>query len=72
MTRLQQASFAEELKRAARDHVREAEAKVNIRISRAEINRIKRQAAKEGLKYQSLVQSILHKYVTGQLVEANK
>jgi predicted DNA binding CopG/RHH family protein len=65
-------SYAEELKRAAREHVRNAEAKMNIRISRAELDRIKKQAAKEGLKYQSLVKSVLHKYVTGQLVDANK
>ena len=65
-------SYAEELTRAAREHVRKAEAKMNIRISRAELDRIKKQAAKEGLKYQSLVKSILHKYVTGQLVDARK
>jgi predicted DNA binding CopG/RHH family protein len=49
-----------------------SEAKMNIRISRAELDRIKKQAAKEGLKYQSLVKSILHKYVAGQLVDADK
>lgn len=64
--------YAEELKRAAREHVQKAEAKMNIRISRAELDRIKKQAAKEGLRYQSLVKSILHKYVTGQLVDVNK
>ena len=65
-------SYAQELQRAAQEHVRNAEAKMNIRISRAELDRIKKQAAKEGLRYQSLVKSILHKYVTGQLVDANK
>lgn len=29
-------------------------------------------AAREGLKYQSLVKSVLHKYVTGQLVEHDR
>ena len=45
------------------------EAKMNIRIDPLELNKIKSKAAKEGLKYQSLVKSVLHKYVTGQLVE---
>ena len=29
-------------------------------------------AAREGLKYQTFIKSILHKYVTGQLVESDK
>jgi len=46
-----------------------AEAKMNIRIDEAELNKIKEQAEKEGLRYQTFVKSILHKYVTGRLVE---
>lgn len=65
-------SYSEELRRAAREHVQNEQTKMNIRISRTELARIKKQAAKEGLRYQSLVKSILHKYVTGQLVDANK
>ena len=45
---------------------------MNIRISTAELGRIKARAAREGLKYQALVKSVLHKYVTGQLVEYDK
>jgi len=42
---------------------------MNIRIDPRELDLIRERAAKEGLKYQTLVKSILHKYATGQLVE---
>ena len=63
-------SHAGEMVKAARTHVREEQTKMNLRISRSDLERIKKQAEKEGLKYQSLVKSVLHKYVTGQLVDA--
>jgi predicted DNA binding CopG/RHH family protein len=50
-------------------HFVKQEAKMNIRISPIELDEIKKQAAIEGLKYQSFVKSILHKYITGQLTE---
>jgi len=56
------------LRKSAKQYLRQ-EAKMNIRIDPLELNKIKSKAAKEGLKYQSLVKSVLHKYVTGQLVE---
>ena len=62
----------EAIQRAAGEHVRSQQTKMNIRISRGDLERIKEQAAREGLKYQSLVKSVLHKYVTGQLVEPRK
>lgn len=45
------------------------EAKMNIRIDPYELNKIKEYAAIEGLKYQTFVKSIIHKYITGRLVE---
>lgn len=59
------------LKRAAREYVAK-EAKMNIRIAPSELAQIKARATDEGLKYQTLVKSVLHKYVTGQLVERTK
>ncbi len=50
----------------------EKETKMNIRIDHYELNRIKKQAQKEGLKYQTFIKSILHKYITGQLVDRDK
>ncbi|MBI4432844.1 MAG: antitoxin [Candidatus Omnitrophica bacterium] len=38
--------------------------RMNIRISKADLNRIKVRAAEEGIPYQTLVASIIHKYVS--------
>jgi predicted DNA binding CopG/RHH family protein len=59
------------LKRAASDYIAK-EAKMNIRIAPSELAQIKARATDEGLKYQTLVKSVLHKYITGQLVERAK
>ena len=42
---------------------------MKIRINPLELERIKQRANVEGLKYQAFVKSVLHKYLTGQLVE---
>lgn len=44
--------------------------RMNIRISRADLNRIKAKAAEEGIPYQTLVASIIHKYASGNLLAA--
>jgi len=41
--------------------------KINIRISDWDYNNIKLRAVQEGLPYQTLVSSIIHKYLTGQM-----
>jgi predicted DNA binding CopG/RHH family protein len=56
------------LRRATKIFV-ERETKMNIRIAPSELAQIKAKAEREGLKYQTLVKSVLHKYLTGQLVE---
>ena len=43
--------------------------RVNIRISERDINEIKKMANEEGLPYQTLISSILHKYVNGRSVK---
>ena len=43
--------------------------RMNIRMSEKDIKALKAKAIEEGLPYQSLVSSVLHKYVNGQLVE---
>jgi len=40
---------------------------VHIRMSQSDLEGIKRKAVREGIPYQTLVSSILHKYVTGHL-----
>ena len=42
--------------------------RVNIRISERDIIEIKRRAVEEGLPYQTLISSVLHKYISGRLV----
>jgi predicted DNA binding CopG/RHH family protein len=39
--------------------------RINIRISGSDLKRIKQKAAYEGLPYQTLITSILHKYSAG-------
>ena len=43
--------------------------RMNIRISKTDLNRIKAKAAEEGIPYQTLVASIIHKYVSGRSLE---
>ena len=42
---------------------------INIRISEYDLETVKRKAEREGLPYQTLISSILHKYVNDQLVD---
>ncbi|MBI4652048.1 hypothetical protein HY745_12380 [Candidatus Desantisbacteria bacterium] len=58
-------------KKAAKNFVAK-ETKMNIRIAPYELNRIKERAGKEGLKYSALIKSVMHKYITGQLIEKRK
>jgi predicted DNA binding CopG/RHH family protein len=43
--------------------------RVNIRLSSGDLNDIQVRALEEGIPYQTLIASVLHKYVTGRLVE---
>ena len=43
--------------------------RINIRISSRDLTRIQKKAAKEGLPYQTLISSTLHKFITGKLKE---
>ena len=45
--------------------------RVNIRISEMDLELLQERAMIEGLPYQTLMSSVLHKYVTGRLVEKN-
>ena len=43
--------------------------RVNIRLSSGDLSDIQVKALKEGIPYQTLIASVLHKYVTGRLAE---
>jgi predicted DNA binding CopG/RHH family protein len=45
--------------------------RINVRISKRDVEALKTRALEEGIPYQTLVTSILHKYVTGKLEENN-
>jgi predicted DNA binding CopG/RHH family protein len=43
--------------------------RVNIRISTPDLMDIQERAAEEGVPYQTLIASVLHKFVSGRLIE---
>ena len=67
-------SFKEEAARyraSARDALRK-DKRVNIRMTERDLRRFKKAAAREGLPYQTLISSVLHKYINGWLVETKE
>ncbi|MDF0667978.1 MAG: hypothetical protein P0119_18195 [Nitrospira sp.] len=65
-----QAIAKKEAMEAARRYTRK-DARINIRLSTADLEMLKRRAAEEGLPYQSLIASILHKYVSRSASQTN-
>ena len=45
------------------------DARINIRLSSKDLRSLQRKALSEGMPYQTLVSSVLHKYVEGRLTE---
>ncbi|MBN2279325.1 MAG: antitoxin [Candidatus Marinimicrobia bacterium] len=43
--------------------------RINIRISEKDLTKLKSKSVEEGLPYQTLISSILHKYLSGKLIE---
>jgi predicted DNA binding CopG/RHH family protein len=46
--------------------------RVNIRLSSGDLSDIQVKALKEGVPYQTLIASVLHKYVTGRLADRSE
>ena len=44
--------------------------RINIRISARDLEKIRKRAVTEGIPYQTLIASTLHKFVTGKLKDA--
>ena len=42
---------------------------INIRISAHTLEKVRQRAAEEGIPYQTLISSVIHKYITGKLVD---
>ena len=56
--------------RIARDTILKNK-RINIRISERDLSKLKSKSVEEGIPYQTLVSSILHKYISGKLIEEN-
>ena len=56
------------LARAA-DETLKKDKRINIRLPSRDLEALQRRALREGVPYQTLIASVLHKYVSGQLME---
>ena len=69
---------AKNLKSEIRKHLAVAKStlkkdrRINIRISSKDLEELQAMAAENGLPYQTLISSVLHRYVTGRLTERAK
>ena len=65
------ANQAQEIRnhRAAAGETFKKNARINIRLSSRDLRSLQAKALREGIPYQTLVSSVLHKYIDGQLVE---
>ena len=43
--------------------------RVNVRISSKDLEGLQKRALEEGIPYQTLITSVLHKYISGRLVD---
>jgi len=59
---------AKEIARATRTK----DTRINIRLTSRDLKVLKTKALEEGVPYQTLVSSVLHKYASGKLVNSQK
>ena len=64
-------SVRESLIAAAQRSSRKTE-RMNIRMTKSDMDALRERAAMDGIPYQSLVASVLHRYSTGLLVDINE
>jgi len=65
------ASMKERLMKAASETALK-DYRINVRISKRDVEALKTKALEEGIPYQTLVTSILHKYVTGRIIDKSE
>jgi predicted DNA binding CopG/RHH family protein len=56
--------------RQAADNYTKRNNRVNVRISGSDLSMVKKTAIREGIPYQTLLASIIHKFATGHLKSA--
>ena len=59
------------LKQYARNTLKK-DKRINIRMSSKDLDQVQVIAAQEGIPYQTLISSIIHKYVSGYLLEKKR
>jgi len=57
-----------QLKTAVKEKISKRKS-INLRLLENDLERIKAEAIKDGIPYQTLISSIIHKYVSGNLVK---
>lgn len=57
------------IQQAAANYLRRKEKRISIRVFGEDLEKLKLYAEEEGLPYQTLVTSVLHKYTTEKLTE---
>lgn len=45
---------------------------INIKVLESDLEKLKSKALEEGMPYQTLLNSVLHKYITGKLVDKDR
>lgn len=55
---------------AVASRILQKDKRINIRISSRDLEKLQKRAVMEGVPYQTLIASTLHKFVTGKLKEA--
>ena len=60
----------ERYKKIASNTIRK-DKRINIRISERDLKELQKKALEEGIPYQTLISSLLHKYINGRLIDAN-
>lgn len=57
------------LAKQAASNFMKRDSRINIRVSSTDLNMIRRVAVQEGLPYQTLLASVIHKFAAGRLVD---
>jgi len=45
---------------------------ISLRIAKYDLEKLKEKAASDGIPYQTLINTVLHKYITNQLLDKNE
>ncbi|CAN5244805.1 CopG family antitoxin [soil metagenome] len=70
LKRTKRAKALQERHRQYADTMFRKDARINIRLSSRDLRGLQKRALAEGIPYQTLIASVLHKYVEGRLRDA--